>query len=364
MFDGLCLTSCRCLCHDGFQWVLARRGFPTQHDSVCAIKDSICQVSNLCSCRHWILNHALNHLCCSDHEKSSLLRPLDQKLLCEWCPVHSKLDTQVTPGHHQGLRLCNDPFNVGERLWLLNLRADLRALLGWHLHAVHDVDELLQVLSLLCEGDTDVLARRVELQQVFCILNVFGCERGAINLTLGHVHTLASFQLSTSDNLHFQFLFGELLRDLNLHDAILEEQGHPRLACLDQGRLLNGGLHRDPAGSDEVAVILAKAEFEDLSVDELNVLAIDLADSELGPLQVTKHLDFLALLCCAFADERVDALEVASPSMRAVQAEDVSACVDHLGDHFLTPGCRAQAGHNLRLALAVVKLAWLVTLIH
>ena len=36
-----------------------------------------------------------------------------------------------------------------------------------------------------------------------------------------------------------------------------------------------------------------------------------------------------------FADERVDALEVATTTMRAIQAEDVRSSFDHLGDHLL-----------------------------
>mmetsp|Transcript_59734 Transcript_59734/g.139772 ORF Transcript_59734/g.139772 Transcript_59734/m.139772 type:complete len:265 (-) Transcript_59734:403-1197(-) len=188
--------------HDGFAGELAACSLTAEHDGICTIPDGVLKVTDLGPGRNWVLNHAFDHLRGVDHEKALVLGLSDEVFLRKWHPLELQLDAQVSPGHHQSLGLGDDAVDVGQGLGLLDLGADLRALLLRNVEAIHDVDELLKVLALLHEGDADVLDGRIQLQEELSILDVLGSQRGAVNLHVWHVHTLAGLQRASTDDFH------------------------------------------------------------------------------------------------------------------------------------------------------------------
>ena len=72
-----------------------------------------------------------------------------------------KFHAKIATGHHKGLRLGYNPVDVGQGLRLLDFGTDLWSPLLGNVHTIHNVNQLLQILTLLSEGDTDVLDWRV-----------------------------------------------------------------------------------------------------------------------------------------------------------------------------------------------------------
>mmetsp|Transcript_129875 Transcript_129875/g.183158 ORF Transcript_129875/g.183158 Transcript_129875/m.183158 type:complete len:296 (+) Transcript_129875:56-943(+) len=266
MLHGFRFPGRGCLCHDSFQGVFAACCLSGKHHRIGAVPNGIAQVRNFGSCWYRCFDHRLDHLRGCNHEEPSILCLSNEKLLCEGHAVESKLNTKIPAGNHQGLRLLDDSFDVGQRLRLLNLRANLRPLLSRDLQPVHDVDELLQVLGLLSEGDADVLDRRIQLQQELGILDVFDSEGCTIDLDVRHVHALPGFEFASPDHFYLQLRVANLLSDDHLHDAVLNQQGRANLAALDQGVLLCRRLHSDASRLDVVIVIDTDSELQDLAV--------------------------------------------------------------------------------------------------
>mmetsp|Transcript_59735 Transcript_59735/g.139777 ORF Transcript_59735/g.139777 Transcript_59735/m.139777 type:complete len:207 (-) Transcript_59735:859-1479(-) len=189
---------------DGLTRVLAASCLATQHHSIRAVPYGILHIADLCPGWNWLLDHAFHHLSGIDHEQASILGSPDQKLLSERNPFELQLHSKISPCHHQGLRLGDDAINVCQGLRLLDLRADFRPALGRDVQSIHNVDELLQVLPLLDKGHADVLDRRVQLQEILCILDVLRRQRGAVDLEVRDVDALAGLQLSSTGDLHLQ----------------------------------------------------------------------------------------------------------------------------------------------------------------
>ena len=161
----------------------------------------------------------------------------------------------------------------------------------WNVEPVHDVDELLEVLSLLYERHANVLDGRVQLQQELGILDVFGGQSCAVNLNVWNVDTLAGLEFSTTDDLHFQLRVAELLHDIYLHDAIFQQQIYSHLGGGNQGILLCGRLHGNTSGPDVVVVILADTELQHLAVDKLDWVSSQFSDTEFRTLEIAEALN-------------------------------------------------------------------------
>mmetsp|Transcript_92386 Transcript_92386/g.162959 ORF Transcript_92386/g.162959 Transcript_92386/m.162959 type:complete len:223 (-) Transcript_92386:1057-1725(-) len=155
--SGLCLECGGCLRHDCLEGELPGGGLSTQHYCISAIPDSVLQIAHLGPRRNWSHDHALHHLRRSDDKQACRFCLGNQQLLRERHTLNLHLDTEVTTSNHQGLRFLDDTINVCQCLRLLNLWANLWPLLCWDVHAIHDVNQLLTILSFLCEGDADVL---------------------------------------------------------------------------------------------------------------------------------------------------------------------------------------------------------------
>mmetsp|Transcript_32173 Transcript_32173/g.86169 ORF Transcript_32173/g.86169 Transcript_32173/m.86169 type:complete len:226 (-) Transcript_32173:1661-2338(-) len=164
VLGGLCLQNCRGLSHDRLDWVLSACCLAAQHHRIRAVPNSVLQIADLRSGGHRCLDHAFHHLRRSDDKETCIFRPYDQKFLCKRNALHTQLDAKISPRHHQRLRLGDDAIDVGQSLRLLNLGADLGPLVLWNAKTVHDVDQLLEVLTFLDERDAYVLAGRVQLQ--------------------------------------------------------------------------------------------------------------------------------------------------------------------------------------------------------
>jgi len=161
VLHALCLEDCVGFGPYRLQGEVAGGGLAAEHHGVGTIPNGVLQVSNLCPGRHRLVDHTLDHLGGRDHKQARLLCLFDQELLCEGYSLYLEFHAEVSSCYHQGLRLRDDAVDVRQCLGLLDLGADLRPLLLGHLQPVHDVDELLKVLGLLREGDTDVLDGRV-----------------------------------------------------------------------------------------------------------------------------------------------------------------------------------------------------------
>lgn len=68
---------------------------------------------------HRVLNHALHHLCGSDHKQPCLLGTLDEEFLREGHTVQAQLHAEITTCHHECLGLRDDALDVGEGLQML-----------------------------------------------------------------------------------------------------------------------------------------------------------------------------------------------------------------------------------------------------
>mmetsp|Transcript_32173 Transcript_32173/g.86170 ORF Transcript_32173/g.86170 Transcript_32173/m.86170 type:complete len:225 (-) Transcript_32173:371-1045(-) len=175
-----------------------------QHDRVSSVPHSICQIAHLSASWDGCLDHTLDHLRGCYHKQTCLLGSLDKQLLREGHTIQAQLHPQVASCDHQCLGLLDDPLDVDERLRLLDLGANLGSSVRWNLEPVHYLNQLLQILTLLCERDADVVAGRIKTQEVLCVLHILLRQSRAIDLTVWHVDPLSRLQLPASQDPHRQ----------------------------------------------------------------------------------------------------------------------------------------------------------------
>ena len=149
-----------------------------------------------------------------------------------------------------------------------------------------------------------------------------------VDLQLGHVDALARLERAALDDGAGDLSLRDAAEHLNLHQAVVEEQGHARLHALDQRRLLDRRRQGDAPRPRQVVVVHAQAQLDrGASLKRHRLVTLGHAAAELGALDVAEDLDLAAGLASGLANPRDELLELARPPVRRVETEDVCTCV-------------------------------------
>jgi hypothetical protein len=199
-----------------------------------------------------------------------------------------------------------------------------------------------QVLRALDEGQRDPVDPEVEAEaQVGAVLL---SERRDRQHGAGHVDALVVFQGSAGQHQGLGVVLAAGL-DLQAQLAVVEQQRH---AGRERGKDLGVGQRR----AYLVAGHLVEVEAEALPGGELGLAARDLADPQLGPLQVQEHADRPAGLLFQLADDRVAGLVVGVAAVAEVEPEHVGPGLEQRLDGGRVRGGGAQGRDDLGFAAA------------
>ena len=127
----------------------------------------------------------------------------------------------------------------------------------------------------------------------------------------------------------------------------------------------------------------------DGGVDSLEIAALLPQATVISLLQVIAQPTEFRTIISVVVESSTSEAKARTASVRAVESEDVCASLqgllyepktecsalrvahhnivqrlDHLRQHVVAPGCRAQASHDLGPPSAVIQLAWLVRFLH
>ena len=122
-------------------------------------------------------------------------------------------------------------------------------------------------------------------------------------------------------------------------------------------RLLGRRREGNPARRRDVVVAARQAELDGFALRQRHrrVVARERA-AELGPLDVAEDLDVAARLGGEAPDVGHELLELPRPAVRRVEAEDVDARRDELGEHLDRLRGRPERRHDLALAVERVHV--------
>ena len=209
---------------DSFLGVVALRSLARQHDTVSTIKNSICNVRNLCSGRSRIVGHRLQHLCGANYRLASHVALRDHHLLRDEDLRCWNFDTKIATSNHDTISLLEYGIEVVYTLLVLNLRNDLNLFAC----LTEDAADVLDVVSRSNERSKDHINLILDAKLEIC--NILLGQSWKINICARQVHTLLGGDLSTVERPDANGLIIHNLDDLERLDTIINVD---QLACIN-----------------------------------------------------------------------------------------------------------------------------------
>lgn len=201
---------------DGSLGVVALGCLSRQHDTVCAIKDSVSNIRNLSAGGARVVGHGLQHLGSADDGLSSKIALGNHHLLGDKHLRGRNLDSKISTSNHDTVRLLENLIKVVDTLLVLNLGDNLDAL------AVLAED-------LADGGDIGAAADERGKHHVDLVLDtkaeiglVLLRERGEVDVRLGEVDTLLGGNLAIVQALGLNGLLVDNLEDLEREDTVVD----------------------------------------------------------------------------------------------------------------------------------------------
>ena len=111
-------------CSNGFDRVLADRGFARQHYSIGAVHNRVRHIGHLGTCRNRVLNHRLHHLGRGDYDLAALARFSNQVLLNARQLRVAHLDAEIAARDHDDVSGIDNGVDIIDCLGALDLGDD------------------------------------------------------------------------------------------------------------------------------------------------------------------------------------------------------------------------------------------------
>ena len=108
----------------GFNGIFACRSLSGKHNCICTVINSICHICYFCSCRTWITDHRIQHLCSCDNRHITLIAFFYDHLLDVRYFLSRDLYAQISSGYHDTVRSFNDFINIFHTFSILNFGND------------------------------------------------------------------------------------------------------------------------------------------------------------------------------------------------------------------------------------------------
>ena len=243
--------------------------------------------------------------------------------------LEGQLDAQVTSGDHDAVEGVDDLLQVVDRLRLLDLgdHRDLASLLG------HDLVHAVDVLRVTHERQRDVVSPQLEAPAQICLVllgqrrNVHGDTREVDPLVVGH--------RTGNDDLGSD-AHSVGVEDLDLDFAVIDEEEVPGRDILRQSL---------ECGADNIlrADDVFRGDGENVADSQFVRPRLELAESDLRPLQIDEHRDRLAGVFGGLAHVGVNLVVHLVTAVAEVHPRDVHAGLDDGADVLVAGRCRPES---------------------
>ena len=308
---------------DALQWVAAHRRLTAEHDAVHLLDDRIEDVRDLRAGRHGVFDHAFEHLRGHDDLAAVIRAALHDLALDDGQFLDGHLAAEIATRDHDAAAGLDERVDVVERLLVFNFGDHARL-------AAFLLDEQLQMLhvsGLAGEAQREVIDAQLHTEVEIRV--VLLRQRRQAHGHAGQIDVAAGFHLPLRQNGADDVLGGHFGRlDLDHaaidHDHVARFEVFAELRVVHHHRILRARLClRFAAKLDRVAHL------------ELPGL-LDIAGANARPGEVHEHRDFMSAAGRGLADSVVDAAHPVVRAMAHVEAENVRARADELGDRFET----------------------------
>ena len=318
---------------DRLERVVAGRAFGREHDRIRPVVDRRGDVRGLGAGRRRRADHGVEHLGRHHDRLAGQAAGPDDVLLAARHLLGRHLDAEVAARHHDRVRGLDQLREVLERGRLLDLGHQRRA-------PGDQAPGLGQVLRALDEGQRDPVDPEVEAEaQVGAVL--LG-ERRDRQHDARHVDALVVLQGPAGQHQGLGVVLAAGF-DLQAQLAVVQQQQGARF---ERGEDLGVGQRR----AHLVAGQPVEVEAEALPGRQLGLAAGDLADPQLGPLQVEQHADRPVRRRLQLADDGVARLVVVVRAVAEVEPEHVGPGLEQRLDGGGVRGGGAQGRDDLGVA--------------
>ena len=103
-FRTLCFFHDICHGFNRLYRISTRCGFARKHYRIRTVKYRVGNITNFGSCRSWITDHGIQHLCGRDNRFTQKITFFNDALLHQWHFLSRDFYTKVPPGNHNTIR--------------------------------------------------------------------------------------------------------------------------------------------------------------------------------------------------------------------------------------------------------------------
>ena len=326
--------------------VLAHARLTREHDRVGAVQDGVGDVAGLGARGNRVVDHRLEHLRRDDDGLGHAAAEFDGALLHDRNGFQRQFDAQIAAGDHDSVECVDDLLEVVDGLRLLDLGddGDVTPLLGHdHVHALH-------VLGAAHERQGDQVG--ADAQTPAEVGLVLLGQRGNGDRDAGKVDALVVGDGAGDDDLGRDHdAVG--LDDLDLDLAVVDQEV---VARLDVVREALERRRDDLLGAGDVL----GGDLEDVADREIVGAVGELAEADLGSLQVDEHGDGAAGILRGFANVGEARLVNGVIAVAEVHARDVDTRLDDRPHLLVRGGGGSQGGDDLGASHRCLCSGWFV----
>ena len=217
-----------------FNRIFSCGSFSGKHDCIGSVINSICHICHFGSCRTRIPDHGIQHLGCCDNRYIVGITFLDNDLLDMRHLLGRDFHSQVSSGHHNSVRSCNDLINIFYTLCIFDL-GDNRNML-----CIVLLKDLLDLLDTCCIPDKRSCDKINVLPDTEKdILFVLFCDSRKVHLYIRYINAFSLSQFSAVFHMTDD-LFLLDLPDSQLDQTIIDQDPVSRLYVLGKPRISYG----------------------------------------------------------------------------------------------------------------------------
>ena len=321
-----------------FHGELACGSFSAGHHGVGAVQHSVGHVADLGAGGHRCQDHAFHHLRGGDNDLVHLARHADHAFLqCRHGRV-AHFHGQVAASHHDAVAGAQDGFQLRNGFAAFDLGDECRAVARGLAGHVGQLPRHFHVGGVLGKAHRQVLG--LEGHGGLDVLHVLGGERRRGQAATGLVDALVVAQHAAQHHARMHLVAHHALHG-QLQQTVVEQQ---RVAGAHVARQF---LVVQAHGADVAGLGARRIQDEGLASHQHDLAFGELADADLGALQVGHDGDGLAHLGCDVPHQLRQRDVVFCLAVAEIQPHHVHASPHQLLQHLGRVGCGADGGDDL-----------------